>query len=613
MGQKFYNEADVQAIAAAIRAKNGTQNTYTVSQMPAAIAAITTGVPAETLVYAQRNAAAGAFVDEVTYDPADYTVSRIAAYVGASGNDKPLGGTFSAPENGRVVLLDSGRCAVLTVSAGNNTLYNITPNTTGAFVFLTQDDRIGAVGPLRPGGALRMLKLNDASNVRDLGGWACDGGTVRYGKLFRGSRLFISGSVNAYDKTVLHDLLGIQHELDLRYANELERDFSLIGSDVDWTHIDGAWYAIRDSAKCRAILECVFDCVLNGIPLYFHCAGGADRTGTLSMWLEALLGVSQSDIDKDYELTSFFSGVATDAQARRRNESEWQGLITAFRDYPGGTIRDRVFAWTVTLGIPVATINAFRAAMINGTPQALVNPYGTVAVNKIFAHITIDNAAQSTEMYQPYTATLSADSGYSLAGASVAVTMGGVDVTADCYQNGVIHIEQVTGALIITATAVTQITNQILYGTDTIGGTALYNGTGYKQGYRWTSSNTEDNGEISGIPNKFAVGYIKVEPGDVVHLYGDIWKGTSGGISMHVQNATDTRLVRASLANWSGGYTARSDIMAYMSDIDYDDTTKTLRSFRWTGGTSAVTGYMHWTFVGVFDAYQTVLTINEEM
>ena len=80
MGQKFYNEADVQAIAAAIRAKNGTQNTYTVSQMPAAIAAITTGVPAETLVYAQRNAAAGAFVDEVTYDPADYSVSRIAAY-----------------------------------------------------------------------------------------------------------------------------------------------------------------------------------------------------------------------------------------------------------------------------------------------------------------------------------------------------------------------------------------------------------------------------------------------------------------------------------------------------------------------------------------------------
>ena len=82
---------------------------------------------------------------------------------------------------------------------------------------------------------------------------------------------------------------------------------------------------------------------------------------------------------------------------------------------------------------------------------------------------------------------------------------------------------------------------------------------------------------------------------------------------MHVCSETGDSLVRSNLNNWSTGYTARPDIMAYMSDIDYDDTTKTLRSFRWTGGTSAVTGYMHWTFVGVFDAYQTVLTINEEM
>ena len=43
MGQKFYNEAEVQAIAAAIRAKNGTQNTYTVSQMAAAVPALPSG------------------------------------------------------------------------------------------------------------------------------------------------------------------------------------------------------------------------------------------------------------------------------------------------------------------------------------------------------------------------------------------------------------------------------------------------------------------------------------------------------------------------------------------------------------------------------------------
>ena len=41
--------------------------------------------------------------------------------------------------------------------------------------------------------------------------------------------------------------------------------------------------------------------------------------------------------------------------------------------------------------------------------------------------------------------------------------------------------------------------------------------------------------------------------------------------------------------------------------------TKALELKAAAGTVCAVTGYMHWTFVGVFDAYQTVLTINEEM
>ena len=43
MSNKLYNESDIQAIATSIRSKNGTQNTYTVSQMPQAILDIPTG------------------------------------------------------------------------------------------------------------------------------------------------------------------------------------------------------------------------------------------------------------------------------------------------------------------------------------------------------------------------------------------------------------------------------------------------------------------------------------------------------------------------------------------------------------------------------------------
>ena len=42
-----------------------------------------------------------------------------------------------------------------------------------------------------------------------------------------------------------------------------------------------------------------------GKPVYFHCAAGRDRTATLAVLLEGTLGVSESDMAKDYELTYF--------------------------------------------------------------------------------------------------------------------------------------------------------------------------------------------------------------------------------------------------------------------------------------------------------------------
>lgn len=604
------------AIGNAIRAKTGRSSLIPLGNMPAEIRSIETGSSQTNYEYNQINTTVKTYIQNVTYDPSDYTVSYIASYVNDTNHHRPQGLYISIPEDGTLTFQNGERCLSKAVTTGFETVYNSAPGVKAPYTVMKSDGTIVKYGVLKLTGDLRMIYLNDTKNVRDLGGWACDGGKVKYNKLFRGSRLFIgyedgqTQTLNAYDLNVLHNLLGIQCELDLRYSNEITRDHSLIGKDVDYTQIDGAWYAISDETKCKSILDKVLDSAINNIPLYFHCAGGADRTGTLAMWIEAILGVAQSDIDKDYELTSFYSGVSSDAQARRRNESEWTGLINAFASYPGNNINDKVIAWAITLGIPVSKINAFRSAMIDGTPSAVTNPYGTVAVSKTLTHVTIDNPDQSTGMYQPYTAVLSADRGYSLSEASVTVTMGGSDITADCYSNGIISIPKVTEAISITAIGI--YVNQITQAKDTIGGTALYNGTGYKQDYRWISDNTEDNVNIPGVPNKFAVGYIELEPGDVVHFYGDILKGISGSLFMHIQSSSNTRLVRATLSNWTN-YTNRPDIMATMTDIDYDTTTNTLHSFKWTGGTNAVKGYMHLTCVGTFTEGVTVVTINVEM
>ena len=76
------------------------------------------------------------------------------------------------------------------------------------------------------------------------------------------------------------------------------------------------------------------------------------------------------------------------------------------------------------------------------------------SVSQTLTNCTSDNMANETIVGQPYSATITADSGYTLVGGSVSIIMNGNDITATAYSNGVISIPSVTGALEITINAV---------------------------------------------------------------------------------------------------------------------------------------------------------------
>ncbi len=427
MAKKLYEEAAVQAIADAIRAKNGSGATYRISDMAAAVRAIT---GTKTFVWHQCPEAVRNYLANVTYDPSDYSTSQIANYAPATAvvsNYKPIGQT-----------------------AGGVTHYNEVPNVPTPFASGRE------AGTLKPVDALRWIRTRDNSaeawNVRDLGGWACDGGTVKYGLLIRGGR------ISAADRAVLVEQLGVQHEIDLRgkegrpsYDGDVATE-SPLGSDVWFTIADkAASYTLTPVATWQLYLRCVIDAVTHREPVYFHCTAGADRTGTLACVLEGLLGMSQSDIDKDYELTCFYSGTETDAAARRRNEPEWRKLIDAINAVSGDTFRDKCVHFAVgTCGMSMADINAYRAAMTDGTPETL---HWYQAITKNITGCTISNTASQVEYGEAYTAVIAADSGKTIT--SVVVKMGGVDITATAYSagSGAINIDRVTGAVSITASA----------------------------------------------------------------------------------------------------------------------------------------------------------------
>lgn len=305
------------------------------------------------------------YLANVTYDPSDYSTSQIANYAPATAvvsNTKPIGKTVDG-----------------------TTYYNEVPNK------LTPFARESVAGTLKPLDALRWLNTPQAANVRDLGGWACDGGTVRYGLLIRG------GEVTSVDREVLVGECGVRHDLNLRGAEEANRTESPLGSDV-WFYCptNFVWYSLADKTTWKEILNYVIEAVTHNEPVYFHCASGADRTATVACLLEAILGVNQSDIDKDYELTCFATGTGADEEARRRNETEWKNLISQIEQYPGDTFRDKAVSFATSCGIPATKLDAFRSAMSTGTPVPLpgdtdIELYRTdgISLNKKFSGTSI--------------------------------------------------------------------------------------------------------------------------------------------------------------------------------------------------------------------------------
>lgn len=471
-------KAKLTAIGDAIRSKTGKTALIPVDDMPDEIGGISGVVRAS---WYQCPEAVREYLANVTYDPSDYSTSQIANYapaVAVASNAKPI-------------------C----YATGGVTYCNEVPNVQTPFA------NEQTAGTLEPLDRLRWIKCPTVNNVRDLGGWPCDGGTVRYGLLIRG------GEPTAQDAAVLVDECGVKFELNLRGRPEANREYSILGN-IGYAVFDTyAWYSIADTTLWKQMLRALFDAVNNSIPVYFHCSAGADRTGTFACILEALLGMSQSDCDKDYELTCFYTGTDTDAHGRRRDESEWRGLIDQINAKEGASFRDKAVSFVLSLGFSISEINRFRAVMIDGTPEILVGKNYTVT--NALTGVTSSNTAQSAEEYQPYTAALAPDSGklidsvivtmggaditgqvfsgtsaerkvsvtyalshcstdnpkkfaadgasyaatltadenYTLNGAAVSVTMGGTDVS-QYYSNGTINIPSVTGDIVITATAV---------------------------------------------------------------------------------------------------------------------------------------------------------------
>lgn len=359
----------------------------------------------------------------------------------------------------------------------------------------------------------RMLKLENVWNVRDCGGYSADGGKVAYGKLFRGSRL---NNATTADLALLAEV-GIKLDLDIRDAGNAANGH-IPNADYLNVPLTNAYAQMIQNEATAAANACIaaMNAIVSNKPVYVHCASGADRTGCICAMLEAVLGMSDADIDRDFELTCFSD--TENLTGHHRNGGSWTAFWAALPTNQGNA-KMNVVKFLRDNGVTTSLINAFRQAAIDGNPADI--DVQTRSVTNNLTGCTTSNNASSVTLNDPYSATITPNTGYTLL--TLTVTMAGVDITSTAVSGGTITIASVTGNVVITAFAEAQTSYTNLVRTsEAVDSTAVYNGTGYKNGFYLDSG----DGHESANANDCMTGCIAYEisssadPTDVLYLKG---------------------------------------------------------------------------------------------
>lgn len=487
-------------IGDAIRAKTGGSALLSPTDMPEAIASLTPS-GGEAVWFDDRNEYVLDYLEaSAIYTEANrYSVSVISQYASTSIQDQDCPKPFLGVYN-----LDPGMA-----------------NTVGDWTVTTL------------GKPPRMLKLANVWNVRDCGGWACDGGKVKFGMLFRGSRL---NNATTADLNLLASV-GIKLDLDIRDSGNASPG-GIPGADYLSVPLVNAYAQMIQSEATAAANACkaAMEAIVADKPVYVHCASGADRTGCIIAMLEAVIGMSDMDIDRDFELTCFADVEVLTGHTR--SGGSWTGFWAALPTNQGSA-KMNVAKFLRDNGVTTALLNSFRQKIIDGSPSDI--DVQTKSITNNLTGCSTNNNATSVVVNDPYSATITPNSGYQMV--SLTVTMGGVDITSTAVSGNNITISAVTGNVVITAIAEEQTSyTNLIRASEAVDSSAVYNGIGYKNGYYISSGAESAN---SGDCMTGCIPYTitsSAQPTDVLYIKGYTGAANASHTRLCVRNSSKTRI-----------------------------------------------------------------------
>ena len=245
------------------------------------------------------------------------------------------------------------------------------------------------IGSFKTGDYPRWITARPMYNVRDNGGYmTVSGKRVKQGLVYRGGEitnrtwqehLLTNGETS---KEVFRNVMNIGVELDLRGPSDIGDGYNACAfaenGDIEYVQLAIKSYE-QTFTNTRSNVAPIFEILKNADkkPVYYHCYGGADRTGTIGFLLNGLLGVSYTDLVIDFELTSYSSinneHIRNHIPGHQHQYDRWPKLIEQLqKDTTGGYAYDANLPLYENIenflvkacSVPQETINTIRNIML---------------------------------------------------------------------------------------------------------------------------------------------------------------------------------------------------------------------------------------------------------
>ena len=264
-----------------------------------------------------------------------------------------------------------------------------------------------AISDFTTGDYPRWIDARPMFNVRDHGGYMTSSGQrIKQGMVYRGGEItpavgwksgmqytgdvggrytdssgrmqdgHITSQTDASKKIFREDMGMVNGlEIDLRSSSE-RNNYNACGfavnGDISYKLLSISSYdngMKNNTSQIKQVFEAFAQADQH--PVYYHCYGGADRTGVVGFMLGALLGMSYTDLVIDFELTSYSSNPSRNYRSHLRAGpyNYWPRMVDYLKNTLGWnsskTMQQSIEEYLKTkCGVSQTTIDTIRNIML---------------------------------------------------------------------------------------------------------------------------------------------------------------------------------------------------------------------------------------------------------